>query len=78
MVHQISATISEFGISISRLGTVIDTSGDVSQFEITAQLVVPLDVDIDAVLDAVGAVTRDLGIELHVEDLTGDTSDVDD
>lgn len=78
VVHQISATISEFGISISRLGTVIDTSGDVSQFEITAQLVVPLDVDIDAVLDAVGAVTRDLGIELHVEDLTGDTSDVDD
>lgn len=72
VVHQISTTINEFGISISRLGTVIDNTGDVSQFEITAQLVVPLDVDIDAVLDAVGTVTHDLGIELHVEDLTGD------
>jgi glycine cleavage system regulatory protein len=71
------STISEFGISISRLGTVIDTSDDVSQFEITAQLVVPLDVDIDAVLDAVGAVTHELGIELHVEDLTGDADTID-
>lgn len=72
IVHQISTTISEFGISISRLGTALDTSGDVDQFEITTQLVVPSDVDLDAVLDAITSLTESLGIDLHVEDLTGD------
>ncbi len=75
VVHQISTTISEFGISIARLGTVIDTDSEVHQFEITTQLVVPLDVDLDAVLDAVGKLTDDLGVELHVADLTGDADD---
>jgi glycine cleavage system regulatory protein len=72
IVHQISTTISEFGISISRLGTAVDTSGDVDQFEITSQLVVPSEVDLDAVLDAITSLTESLGIDLHVEDLTGD------
>jgi len=72
IVHQISTTISEFGISISRLGTALDTSGDVDQFEITSQLVVPSEVDLDAVLDAITSLTESLGIDLHVEDLTDD------
>ena len=72
VVHEISTTISEFGISISRLGTAIDTSGDVAQFEIITQLVVPTEVNLDAVLDAVTTLTESLGIDLHVEDLTGD------
>jgi len=72
IVHQISTTISEFGISISRLGTAVDTSGDVDQFEITSQLVVPSEVDLDAVLDAITSLTESLGIDLHVEDLTDD------
>jgi glycine cleavage system regulatory protein len=75
IVHEISTMISEFGISISRLGTAVDTSGDTSQFEITTQLVVPVSVDLDAVLDAVGRLTDDLGIALHIEDLTDDADD---
>jgi glycine cleavage system regulatory protein len=70
IVHEISTTISEFGISISRLGTALDTAGDNDQFEITTQLVVPVGVDLDAVLDAISALTDDLGIALHIEDLT--------
>lgn len=72
IVHEISTTISEFGISISRLGSGIDTSGDTHQFEITTQLVVPIAVDLDAVLDAISTLTDNLGIALHIEDLTGD------
>jgi glycine cleavage system regulatory protein len=75
IVHEISTTISEFGISISRLGTAVDTSGDTSQFEITTQLVVPVSVDLDAVLDAISRLTDDLGIALHIEDLTDDADD---
>ena len=75
IVHEISTTISGFGISISRLGTAVDTSGDVDQFEITTQLVVPESVDLDAVLDAISTLAGNLGIDLHVEDLTGDADD---
>ncbi len=72
ILHEISTTISGFGISISRMGSALDTSGDVDQFEITTQLVVPESVDLDAVLDAISTVAQNLGIDLHVEDLTGD------
>ena len=41
IVHEISTTLSEFGVSISRLGSAIDTSGVSHQFEITTQLVLP-------------------------------------
>lgn len=75
IVHEISTTISGFGISIARLGTALDTSGDTDQFEITTQLVVPESVDLDAVLDAVSTLAGNLGIALHVEDLTGDADD---
>ncbi|MEN9647000.1 MAG: hypothetical protein RL238_3669 [Actinomycetota bacterium] len=75
VVHQISSTINEFGISISRLGTVIDTSGETAQFEITTHLVIPVSVDLDAALDAITALTGELGIDLHVEDLTDDSDD---
>jgi glycine cleavage system regulatory protein len=75
IVHEISTTINTFGISISRMGTVVDSSGDTSQFEITTQLVVPVSVDLDAVLDAIGSLTDSLGIALHVEDLTEDGDD---
>ncbi len=74
ILHEISTTISAFGISISRLGTAVeapDDDGD-HQFEITAHLSVPITVDLDAVLDAVGKLTDNLGAALHVEDLTGD------
>jgi glycine cleavage system regulatory protein len=70
ILHEVSTTISGFGISISRMGSVLDTSGDVDQFEITTLLAVPFDVDLDAVLDAVTKVSESLGINLHVEDLT--------
>ena len=74
VVHEISTAISEAGISISRLGTVTDLPGENGgrQFEITVQLVVPVDADLDAVLDAVGHAAVGLGVALHVEDLTGE------
>ena len=78
IVHEISTTISDFGISISRLGTAVDTAGEVDQFEITTHLVVPVAVDLDAVLDAISTLTADLGIDLHVEDLTDGADDADD
>ena len=74
VVHEISTAISEAGISISRLGTVTDLPGEDGgrRFEITAQLTVPVSADLDAVLDAIGAVGNRLGIEMTVDDLTGD------
>lgn len=77
VVHELSTTISNFGISISRLGTALDTSGNGggNQFEITTQLMVPVAVDLDAVLDAIGKLADNLGIALHVEDLTGGADD---
>jgi len=74
VVHEISTAISEAGISISRLGTVTDLPGadGGSEFEITAQLTVPVGTDLDAVLDSLGEIAVSLGIALHVEDLTGD------
>ena len=75
VVHEISSTISGFGISISRLGTELDTSGEVDQFHITAQMVVPAAVDLEAALDAVTTLAEQLDIHLHVEDLTDDTDE---
>ncbi len=74
VVHEISTAISEAGISISRLGTVTDLPGEDGgrRFEITAHLTVPVSADLDAVLDAIGAVGTTLGIEMTVDDLTGD------
>ena len=74
VVHDISTAISELGISISRLGTVTDLPGKDGgrRFEITAQLAVPVGIDLDAVLDLIGALAVSLGIELDVQDLTGD------
>ena len=74
VIHELSTAISDAGISISRLGTVTDLpgEGDDRQFEITAQLSVPVQVDLDAALDSILRVAVDLGIALHVEDLTGD------
>ena len=74
VVHEISTAISEAGISISRLGTVTDLPGKDGGrgFEITAQLTVPVGVDLDAVLDSIGEVAVRMGIALNVEDLTGD------
>jgi glycine cleavage system regulatory protein len=74
IVHEISTAINDAGISISRLGTVTDLSAEDGGrgFEITAQLTVPVEVDLDAVLDSIGEVAVRLGIALHVEDLTGD------
>jgi glycine cleavage system regulatory protein len=74
VIHEISTAISEHGISISRLGTVTDLPGEgaARRFEITAQLTVPVEADLDAVLDAIGDVATGLGITLDVEDLTGD------
>ncbi len=74
VVHEISTAISEQGISISRLRTVTDLPGENggAQFEITAHLRVPVDADLDAVLDVLAQRAVSLGIELHVEDLTGD------
>jgi glycine cleavage system regulatory protein len=75
VVHEISTAISELGISISRLGTVTDLPGKDGgrRFEISAQLTVPAGVDLDAVLDSIGALAVSLGIALDVQDLTGDT-----
>lgn len=77
VVHEISTTLSEAGISISRLGTVTDLPGEGvgKRFEITARLSVPVTTDLDAVLDSIGEVATRLGIELHVEDVTGDDAD---
>ncbi|MGI9645787.1 MAG: glycine cleavage system protein R [Ilumatobacteraceae bacterium] len=77
VIHEISAAISAFGISISRLGTVTDLPGPDGgrRFEITARLSVPVETDLDAVLDSIGALAADLGIALDVEDLTGDGAD---
>jgi glycine cleavage system regulatory protein len=77
VIHEISAAISDAGISISRLGTVTDLPGNDGsrQFEITANLVVPVGVDLDAVLDSIGTSAVGLGIALHVEDLTGDAAE---
>ncbi len=77
VVHEISRAISELGISISRLGTVTDLPGNDGggRFEITAQLTVPVATDLDAVLDSIGELATSLGIELNVEDLTGEDTD---
>jgi glycine cleavage system regulatory protein len=74
VVHEISTAISELGISISRLGTVTDlpSKDGGRRFEITAQLTVPVGADLDAVLDSIGSLAVGLGIELDVQDLTGD------
>jgi glycine cleavage system regulatory protein len=77
ILHEISTTISQFGVSISRMGSALDTAGDVDRFEITTELVVPLDVDLDAVIDAISSLADSLDIALHVEDLTGDTDEAD-
>ena len=71
ILHEISTTLSGFDISISRLVTEQEPSADGGHhFEITAQLVVPLSVDLDAVIEALEHVTDNLGIALHVEDLS--------
>ncbi len=72
VVHEISSAISELGVSISRLGTVTDLPGDGDgrRFEITARLAVPVGADIDAVLDAIGALAADSGITLAIDDPT--------
>jgi glycine cleavage system regulatory protein len=74
VVHEISTAISNAGISISRLGTVTDLPGEDGgrRFEITAQLTVPVEADIDAALDSIGEIGVSLGIALNVDDLTGD------
>ena len=74
VVHEISTAISDAGISISRLGTVTDLPGEDGgrRFEITAQLTVPVDTDLDGFLDALTAVGDSLGIAVTVDDLTGD------
>ena len=74
VIHEISTAISDHGISISRLSTVTDFSGENGgrQFHITVQLTVPIVTGIDAVLDSIGELAATLGIALHVEDLTGD------
>lgn len=74
VVHEISSAISELGISISRLGTVTDLPGNDggTRFEITARLAVPVEADLDAVLDSIAERAVSLGIALNVEDLTGD------
>jgi glycine cleavage system regulatory protein len=76
VIHDISTAISELGISISRLGTVTDLPGEGGrrQFEITAQLAVPVGADLDAVLDSIGELAVSLGIALVVEDMTGDVA----
>ena len=77
IIHEISTAISEHGISISRLSTVTDLSGENGrpQFHITVQLAVPVGADLDAVLDSIGELAVSLGIALDVEDLTGDDAD---
>ncbi len=75
IVHELSTTISGFGISIARLGTGTSDGDGGNQFEITTQLSVPTAVDLDAVLESIGNLTDNLGIALHVEDLTGDDTD---
>jgi glycine cleavage system regulatory protein len=74
VVHEISTAVSELGVSISRLGTVTDIPGNdgATRFEITVQLTVPAGVDLDGVLDSIGALAVGLDIALDVEDLTGD------
>jgi glycine cleavage system regulatory protein len=74
VVHEISTAISDAGISISRLGTVTDLPGEDGgrRFEITAQLTVPVETDLDGFLDALTAVGDSLGIDVTVDDLTGD------
>ena len=77
VVHEVSTAISELGISISRLGTVTDLPGEDggTRFEITVRLTVPVEADLDAVLDSIGEVAVGSGIALSVEDLTGDAVD---
>lgn len=77
IVHQISTTISEFGINILRLGTAVEASGADrgSTFEITTHLSVASGVDLDAAIEAIEQLSGDLGIELHVEDLTDADAD---
>ncbi len=74
VVHEISSAVSELGISISRLGTVTDMPGTngVMQFEITAQLTVPVGADLDVVIDSIGQLATRLNITLQVDDLTGE------
>lgn len=73
VVHEISSAISGFGINIARLGTVTELPD--AQFEITTRLSVPVEADLDAVLDSFAALADRLGIALQVEDLTGDATD---
>jgi len=77
VVHEISSAISKFGISISRLGTVTDLPGTDGgrRFEITVQMTVPVGTDLDGVLDSIGELAVSSGIDLKVEDLTGDDAD---
>jgi glycine cleavage system regulatory protein len=74
VVHEISTAISDYGISISRLGTVTDLPGTNGgrRFEIITRLTVPVGVDLDAVLDSIGELAVSLDITLSVEDLTGE------
>lgn len=74
VVHEISTAISELGLSISRLGTVTDLPGKNGgkRFEITARLSVPIDIDLDAVLDSIGALAAGSGLALDVDVPTGD------
>jgi glycine cleavage system regulatory protein len=76
VVHEISTAIRDAGVSIARLGTVTDLPGTDGgrRFELTARLTVPVGADLDAVFDSIGEVAVGLGIELHVDDLTGDES----
>ena len=72
VVHEVSTAISELGISISRLGTVTDLPGHDDgggrRFEVTVKLALPVEADIDAVLDSIGEVAVRLGITLDVDD----------
>lgn len=74
VVHEITTAVTESGASISRMGTVTDIIGDddVRQFEFTARLALPVDVRPYGVLDAIEARAAKLGVDVHVDDITGE------
>lgn len=75
VIHEISRRFGDLGISILRMSTVTDLTGSTGaggskRFEFTARLAVPVQIEVDAILDSIDGLASILGIDVNVEDLT--------